>query len=101
MSTIKRKNLQETDEKHLKRKRVSNTDINVYIPLHTLHLTEDTNTKEKTYTQAEVTELLNKQQSDFRSLLEEKLQEQFVLFNQFYINNIFKEYAKNEFSYIG
>ena len=45
--------------------------------------------------------LQNKQQKDFRSILEEKLKEQFLIFNQFYINNIFKEYEKNEFSYIG
>ena len=110
MSLRKRKNSSETSNKQVKKVR---RGINFYIPLNKLNLASDdingdtddikndTSSEEKTYTQTEVTALLNKQQKDFRSILEEKLKEQFLMFNQFYINNIFKEYDKNEFSYIG
>jgi hypothetical protein len=106
MSLRKRKNSSETLDKQVKKVR---RGINFYIPLHKLNLSNDIknddendgSSEEKTYTQTEVTALLNKQQSDFRKILEEKLKEQFLMFNQFYINNIFKEYEKNEFSYIG
>ena len=110
MSLRKRKNSSETSNKQVKKVR---RNINFYIPLNKLNLSSDinndiiddikndTSSEEKTYTQSEVTALLNKQQKDFRSILEEKLKEQFLMFNQFYINNIFKEYDKNEFSYIG
>ena len=112
MSLRKRKNSSETSNKQVKKLR---RNINFYIPLNKLNLSSDindingdnddikndTSSEEKTYTQTEVTALLNKQQKDFRSILEEKLKEQFLMFNQFYINNIFKEYEKNEFSYIG
>lgn len=112
MSLRKRKNSSETSNKQVKKVR---RNINFYIPLNKLNLSSDINdingdnddikndtfSEEKTYTQSEVTALLNKQQKDFRSILEEKLKEQFLMFNQFYINNIFKEYEKNEFSYIG
>jgi len=112
MSLRKRKNSSETSNKQVKKVR---RNINFYIPLNKLNLESDindisddiddikndTSSEEKTYTQSEVTALLNKQQKDFRSILEEKLKEQFLMFNQFYINNIFKEYDKNEFSYIG
>ena len=106
MSGRKRKDFNETRGKHAKKHRISSGGINFYIPLHKLDLSEDTTDTlareaEKTYTQQEVTDLLAKQQKDFRSLLEDKLQEQYLMFNQFYINNIFKEYDKNEFSYIG
>lgn len=101
MSFRKRKNVNEVTDKQVKRHRNTSKNINFYIPLHKLNLSGDTSTVEKTYTQAEVTELLQKQQEDFRTLLADKLQEQFLMFNQFYINNIFKEYDKNEFSYIG
>ena len=110
MSLRKRKNSSETSNKQVKK---VCRNINFYIPLNKLNLSSDinndiiddikndTSSEEKTYTQSEVTALLNKQQKDFRSILEEKLKEQFLMFNQFYINNIFKEYDKNEFSYIG
>ena len=109
MSLRKRKNSSETSNKQVKKLHRS---INFYIPLNELNLSSDinndtddikndTSSEEKIYTQSEVTALLNKQQKDFRSILEEKLKEQFLIFNQFYINNIFKEYEKNEFSYIG
>jgi len=104
MSFRKRKNISESADKHLKKHRNSSKGINFYIPLHNLELSDNTDTStntEKTYTQKEVTVLLAKQQQDFRSLLEDKLKEQYIMFNQFYINNIFKEYETDEFSYIG
>jgi len=115
MSVRKKRSVNDTPDKSVKRHRITSKGVNFYIPLHKLNLNDANNidkninkndetstvTAEKIYTQTEVTELLNKQQKDFRSLLEEKLQEQFVMFNQFYINNIFKEYEKNDFSYIG
>jgi len=61
---------------------------------------EEVVSSEKTYSQTEVTALLAKQQKDFRSLLEEKLREQFLMFNHFYMNNVFKEYENSECSYI-
>jgi hypothetical protein len=109
MSFRKRKDFNETRDKHSKKHRTSSKGINFYIPLHKLHLSaneneNDTSTEkveEKTYSQKDVTALLAKQQEDFRYLLEEKLKEQYLMFNQFYINNIFKEYEKDDFSYIG
>lgn len=52
------------------------------------------------YTQAEVTVLLHNQEQLFRAILEEKLREQFNMFNQMYIDNIFKEYKNADLSYI-
>jgi hypothetical protein len=107
MSFRKRKDVTDTKGKHAKKHRISSGGINFYIPLHKLDLSEEKNETSseaeavKIYTQKEVTTLLAKQQKDFKSLLEEKLKEQYLMFNQFYINNIFKEYDKNEFSYIG
>ena len=107
MSFRKRKDFNETRDKHTKKHRISSGGINFYIPLHKLDLSEEKNEtlteaeSVKIYTQKEVTALLAKQQKDFKSLLEEKLKEQYLMFNQFYINNIFNEYDKNEFSYIG
>uniref|UniRef100_A0A6C0IIC9 Uncharacterized protein n=1 Tax=viral metagenome TaxID=1070528 RepID=A0A6C0IIC9_9ZZZZ len=96
----KRPSTEGGQDKELKRKRVG---INVYIPIHKLDIGEDKEIDKKTgkiYTQEEVTTLLQKQERAFRTLLEEKLREQFNMFNQFYINNIFKEYEKNDFNYI-
>jgi hypothetical protein len=100
MSLRKRKNSSDTSTNQAKKIRRS---INFYIPLNSLNINDDGEaiSEEKKYTQTEVTALLHKQQQDFRSILEEKLKEQFLMFNQFYINNIFKEYEKNECSYIG
>jgi hypothetical protein len=108
MSIRKRKDFTESRVKPSKKHRISSGGINFYIPLHKLDLSDDINKtdtleseSEKIYTQKEVTSLLAKQQKEFRSLLEDKLKEQYIMFNQFYINNIFKEYEKDEFSYIG
>lgn len=54
----------------------------------------------RVYTQAEVTALMQNQEQIFRTILEEKLREQFNLFNQMYIDNIFKEYKNADLSYI-
>ena len=55
---------------------------------------------EKLYTQEEVTALLTRQEQSFRAILEEKLKEQFNMFNQLYIDTIFKEYNRADVSYI-
>ena len=60
----------------------------------------DTSVEEKIYTQADVTALLSIQEQSFRIILEEKLKEQFNIFNQLYIDNIFKEYNRADLSYI-
>jgi hypothetical protein len=44
--------------------------------------------------------LLNKQEQVFRAILEEKLREQFNIFNQLYIDTIFKDYKNTDLSYI-
>ena len=59
----------------------------------------NTNTN-KIYTQEEVDIMLCKQEQLFRTILEEKLREQFNVFNQIYIDNIFKDYQKTDVSYI-
>jgi hypothetical protein len=97
MSLRKRKDVDELVDKQSKKHRTANKGINFYIPLS--DNTSDTGA-EKIYSHSEVTALLAKQQQEFRSLLEDKLREQFLVFNQFYINNIFKEYEKNDCSYI-
>jgi hypothetical protein len=102
-------------EKESKRKRIG---INVYIPINKLNISDDSlassssassscsasssscKKEEKIYTQEEVSYLLTKQELTFRSLLEEKLREQFNIFNQLYIDNIFKEYKQTEVPYI-
>ena len=97
-------------EKESKRKRIG---INVYIPINKLNISDDSlassscsasssccKKEEKIYTQEEVSYLLTKQELPFRSLLEEKLREQFNIFNQLYIDNIFKEYKQTEVPYI-
>ena len=55
---------------------------------------------EKLYTQEEVNALLTRQEQSFRAILEEKLKEQFNMFNQLYIDNIFKDYNRADTSYI-
>ena len=99
MSSRKRRTSAENAyDKEPKKKRLG---INVYIPINKLNITEEIDTSTvKTYSQEEVTALLKKQENVFRSLLEEKLREQFNMFNQFYINNIFKEYEKTDLTYI-
>jgi hypothetical protein len=101
MSLRKRKEVIDTTDKSAKKHRIATKGANFYIPLNKLDLSEATSAvEEKTYSQTEVTAILAKQQQEFRSLLEDKLREQFLMFNQFYINNIFKEYEKNDCSYI-
>jgi hypothetical protein len=102
MSLRKRKDVNDTVDKQSKKHRTVNKGVNLFIPLNKLDLSDNTSDEpaEKTYSQSEVTALLAKQQQEFRCLLEDKLREQFTMFNQFYINNIFKEYEKNDCSYI-
>jgi hypothetical protein len=108
--SLKKKRASTDYDKEIKRKRIGHKGINMYIPIHNLKLSEDKEenvcfsenvcSNEKIYTQLEVTSLLSKQEQLFKSILEEKLREQFNIFNQLYVNNIFKEYKHSEFSYI-
>ena len=52
------------------------------------------------FTEEEVTALLHNQEQIFRAILEEKLREQFNMFNQMYIDTIFKDYKNTDVSYI-
>jgi hypothetical protein len=84
----------------------SNNEFRVYIPLNKLNLSEKIDhdkTDNKIYTHDEVVTLLSKQEQTFRTLLEEKLREQFNMFNQLYIDNIFNDHNSSnskEMSYI-
>jgi len=103
MATIRKRSLtDDNQEKSNRRRRVSaNKGVNFYIPLN-INIEEDKSTQieEPLYSQTEVTALLAKQEEAFRQLLEEKLREQFNMFNQLYIDNIFKEYHSGDCSYI-
>ena len=123
MSYIRKRHLN-TDglEKRNKKRRTSaNKGVSFYIPLNVNIATEVTDAvpvpvpvhvsvpvpvpiprplEELKYTQAEVTALLATQEQVFRQLLEDKLKEQFNMFNQLYIDNIFKEYTRIDCSYI-
>jgi len=103
MATIRKRSLtDDNQEKSNRRRRVSpNKGMNFYIPLN-INIEADTTqvVDEPRYTQSEVTALLAKQEQAFRQLLEEKLREQFNVFNQLYIDNIFKEYNHVDCSYI-
>jgi hypothetical protein len=99
----------ESQERNIRKRRLSNKGVNVFIPVNltpvNLHASvsadlgeeASSSTEEPTYTQSEVCALLTNQEQAFRLILEEKLREQFNLFNQLYIDNIFREY---ESSYI-
>ncbi len=63
-------------------------------------MTEIAPSTDKVYKQIEVTALLERQEQQFRIILEEKLREQFNAFNQLYIDNVFKEYKAQDLSYI-
>lgn len=89
----------------------SNNEFRVYIPFNKLNLSDKIEpensshdkTDNKIYTHDEVIKLLSNQEQTFRTLLEEKLREQFNMFNQLYIDNIFKDYNSSnskEMSYI-
>ena len=85
-------------------------------PHHTLTMSHNTHTTTSTgadggaprgvdeghprFSQEEVTALLHNQEQIFREILEEKLREQFNMFNQMYIDTIFKEYKNTDVSYI-
>ena len=103
MATIRKRPLtDDCQEKSNRRRRISaNKGVSFYIPLN-INIDADpaTSVEEPLYTQTEVTALLAKQEQAFRQLLEEKLREQFNVFNQLYIDNIFKEYKHVDFSYI-
>ena len=101
-TTRKRALADDSTEKSNKKKRLSTKGVSFYIPLN-LHINNETSVpvvEETTFTQTEVTALLAKQEHYFRQLLEEKLKEQFNMFNQLYIENIFKEYIRLECPYI-
>lgn len=104
MSTIRKRSLQEdtfVNDRTNKKKRLSSKGVNLYIPLN-INIEEETSNhvEEPLYTQTEVMALLAKQEYDFRKILEEKLKEQFNIFNQQYIENIFKDYHNADCSYI-
>lgn len=106
MSTTRKRALtDDSSEKSSKKKRLSTKEVSFYIPLN-LHINNESNAGAEplvdapTFTQTEVTTLLAKQEQYFRQLLEEKLKEQFNMFNQLYIENIFKDYSKLECPYI-
>lgn len=102
MSTVRKRS--NTDEPVSNRKRrLSMKEVNIFIPLNISVENTNVNTEVEEpalYTQSEVTALLAKQEQDFRRILEEKLSEQFNLFNQLYIDNIFREYNHIDCSYI-
>jgi hypothetical protein len=102
-SNTERSNTERSNtERSNKKKRLSTKGVSFYIPLN-LHINNETSVpvvEETTFTQTEVTALLAKQEHYFRQLLEEKLKEQFNMFNQLYIENIFKEYSRLECPYI-
>lgn len=104
MATIRKRSLtDDSQEKSNRRRRVSaNKGVNFYIPLN-INIEANNSAEvveEPLYSQTEVTALLAKQEQAFRLLLEEKLREQFNVFNQLYIDNIFKEYHSGDCSYI-
>jgi hypothetical protein len=100
-TTRKRSSTEDAFDRNSKKKRLSNKGVNFYIPLN-INIEADSSTpeEESLYTQTEVTALLAKQEQVFRQLLEEKLREQFNIFNQHYIDNIFKSHNNVECSYI-
>jgi hypothetical protein len=81
-------------DKHISDKHISDKHIS------DKHISDKHISDKISYTKAEVTALLNKQEQTFRILLDEKLKEQFNVFNQLYINNVFKEYNSVDLSYI-
>jgi hypothetical protein len=93
MSLRKRPSSDEMADHCSRKKRISSKGT-------TTHISGCKSPEEKLYTQQDVTTLLGKQEQTFRLLLEEKLREQFNMFNQLYIDNIFKEYNANDHSYI-
>ena len=106
MSTTMRKRpvSEDSQERTSRKRRLSNKGVNLFIPVNfhasvSADLGEEASSsaEEPTYTQSEVCALLTNQEQAFRLILEEKLREQFNLFNQLYIDNIFREY---ESSYI-
>jgi hypothetical protein len=119
MSYIRKRhfNTDGLDKRNKKRRTSANKGVSFYIPLNVNIATEVTDAvpvpvpvpvpvsvprplEELKYTQAEVTALLATQEQVFRQLLEDKLKEQFNMFNQLYIDNIFKEYTRIDCSYI-
>jgi len=103
MSTIRKRSLNDDiQEKSNRRRRVSsNKGVSFYIPVN-INIEADPipHVEEPRYTQTEVTALLARQEQAFRQILEEKLREQFNVFNQLYVDNIFKEYNQVDCSYI-
>jgi hypothetical protein len=89
-----------------KKKRTLSKSMSFYIPIHSLEIKSEPTSpifcpdQEKLFTQTQVTELLEREKEKFKTILEEKLREQFNIFNQFYVENIFKEYKNTDASYI-
>jgi len=94
MSTVRKRSSSDESVSNRKR-RLSTKGVNIF----TVAVGED-DEEPALYTHSEVTALLAKQEQDFRRILEEKLREQFNLFNQMYIDNIFREYNHIDCSYI-
>jgi hypothetical protein len=104
--SYKRTHSEDNNESVRKKKHVSNkqTYSNVFVSCknttaETLGAVA-TATAQRMYTQGEVNSLLQEQEQIFRRLLEEKLREQYNMFNQHYIENIFKDYQHTDVSYI-
>jgi hypothetical protein len=114
--SLSRKRSSTNDEVSVsKKKRLSGKGVSFYIPIHKLDINCESSSiscpsiscpsissfsEEKVYTQKEVTELIEREKEKFKAILEEKLREQFNMFNQIYIENIFKEYKSTDLSYI-
>jgi len=103
MSTIRKRSVNDDNQEKINRRRriSANKGGNYYIPLN-INIEADATLQieEPRYTQTEVTALLAKQEQTFRQILEDKLREQYNMFNQHYIDNIFKEYHQGDCSYI-
>ena len=111
MTTVRKRSLNDDElDRPAKKRHTASKGFNLYIPfnftthnaLHnTAHNTAlDAIITEPTFTQAEVTALLAKQEQTHRQLLEEALREQYNIFNKFYTENLLKTYNKTDCSYI-
>lgn len=118
MTTFRKRSLNEDDlDRPAKKRHTSSKGFNLYIPFNftahnaahntahntaynTAYNTALDSITEPTFTQAEVTALLAKQEQTHRQLLEEALREQYNIFNKFYTENLLKTYNKTDCSYI-
>lgn len=100
--SYKRTHSEDNNEGVRKKKHVSNkqTYSNVFVSCKNTPSVAAATPAQRMYTQGEVNSLLQEQEQIFRRLLEEKLREQYNMFNQHYIENIFKDYQHTDVSYI-